>query len=139
MTLSREVIARYPKEPWGYAGLAFALRTQLRVGWADNMEATLKKAIESAETAVRLGPENYVSHFALARVRSHQGNQLACTMVKNIDGSRNWTLPWCHILWCFSWIFCPTFCNQLVGNFQILWNWFLCSHINSPSRGKSLI
>lgn len=75
--LNQEIIARYPDEPWGYAGLAFVLRTELRVGWADNPEETLKEAIESAETAVRLGPENYLTYFALARVRSQQGNQLA--------------------------------------------------------------
>ena len=77
IALNREVIARYPDEPWGYAGLAFGLRTQLRVGWADNPVETLKEAIESAETAVRLGPENYLAHFALGRVRMQQGNQLA--------------------------------------------------------------
>lgn len=75
--LNRENIARYPDEPWGYASLAFALRTALRVGWAENPEETLKEAVESAEAAVRLGPENYLTYFALARVRSHQGNQLA--------------------------------------------------------------
>lgn len=75
IALNREAVRLYPDEAWGHLGLALALRTQLRFGWADDPEATLAEAADHAETAVRLAPDNYSAHFALGRVRMQQGNQ----------------------------------------------------------------
>ncbi len=77
IAINRASIRRYPEEAWGHIGLAFSLRTQLRFGWAEDSSITLQEAINHAQKAVSLAPENYAAHFALARVRMQQGNQIA--------------------------------------------------------------
>ena len=75
LALNRENIERFPESPWGYLGVAFSLRTQIRFGWADDADRALEDAIMHAERAVELGPENYAAFFALGRVRMQQGDQ----------------------------------------------------------------
>ncbi|MEX0338765.1 MAG: adenylate/guanylate cyclase domain-containing protein [Arenibacterium sp.] len=71
--MNRKTIALYPDDAWGHLAMAFALRTKVRFGWADDTEATLATAVEHAEKAVRLAPDNYSAFFALGRVRLQQG------------------------------------------------------------------
>lgn len=73
--MNRETISLYPEDAWGHLAMAFALRTQVRFGWADDPEATLAEAVRHGETAVRLDPGNYSAYFALGRVRMQQGDQ----------------------------------------------------------------
>ena len=75
IAIGTEAISLYPDQAWGQVIIAFALRTKLRFGWADNPEDDLKRAISHAQKAVSLAPDNYVAHFALGRVRMQQGNQ----------------------------------------------------------------
>ncbi|MFC6583282.1 tetratricopeptide repeat protein [Sulfitobacter aestuariivivens] len=72
--MNRETIELYPDEAWGHLAMAFALRTQVRFGWADDPEKTLAQAVRHGETAVRLDPGNYSTYFALGRVRLQQGD-----------------------------------------------------------------
>lgn len=73
--MNRETVELYPEDAWGHLALAFALRTQVRFGWAEEPEAVLAEAVYHGEKAVRLAPENYSAHFALGRVRMQQGDQ----------------------------------------------------------------
>lgn len=72
--MNQETIDLYPDQAWGHLAMAFALRTQVRFGWADNPEEVLAQAVEHGETAVRLDPDNYSTFFALGRVRMQQGD-----------------------------------------------------------------
>lgn len=72
--MNRKTIELYPDDAWGHLAMAFALRTQVRFGWTDTPDATLAKAVEHAEKAVRLAPNNYSAFFALGRVRLQQGD-----------------------------------------------------------------
>lgn len=76
LALNREAVRLYPDEAWGHIGMAMSLRLRLRFGWAEDPVASLAEAIDHAETAVALSPENYAAHFALGRVRMQEGNQL---------------------------------------------------------------
>lgn len=73
--MNRETVELYPEDAWGHLAMAFALRTQVRFGWAEDPEATLADAVYHGEKAVQLAPDNYSAHFALGRVRMQQGDQ----------------------------------------------------------------
>ncbi len=76
IALNRRTLELYPEAVWGHLAMAFALRTHVRFGWADDPEAMLAEAIEHGETAVAIAPENYSAHFALGRVRLQAGDHL---------------------------------------------------------------
>ncbi len=73
--MNRETVELYPDDAWGHLAMAFALRTQVRFGWADDPKAVLAEAVYHGEKAVQLAPDNYSAHFALGRVRMQQGDQ----------------------------------------------------------------
>ena len=72
-----EAVTRYPDQAWGHIAVAFALRTKLRFGWSDDPQGDLQAAIDHAQKAVSLAPDNFTAHFALGRVRMQEGNQIA--------------------------------------------------------------
>lgn len=64
----------YPDSPWGYMGVALLLRGAATWGWLDEPnESILARAKESAETALKLDPNNYMAHYTRARVHSQSG------------------------------------------------------------------
>lgn len=75
IAINQKIVELFPDDAWGHLGLAFALRTKLRFGWADDPDVVLAKAIRHGEMAVRLAPDNYSAHFALCRVRMQEGDQ----------------------------------------------------------------
>ena len=72
--MNQQTIDLYPDQAWGHLAMAFALRTKVRFGWADDPEETLARAVTHGETAIRLAPDNYSAYFALGRVRMQQGD-----------------------------------------------------------------
>lgn len=75
MALNRKSVEDYPEQPWGHIGLAFNLRLIVRFKWADEpLDDVLERAMYHAQTAVRLAPKNYASHFVLSNVFRQSGD-----------------------------------------------------------------
>ena len=73
MALEETSIREEPESAWGYIGKSLMLVPAAILGWMEPRDAILDQSIELARTALRLDPENYMSHYALARVLSRQG------------------------------------------------------------------
>lgn len=75
MALERQAIEEFPDAPWGYIGMAVALRHAVRFGWTDEpKEEVLAQARAYALHAVEIAPDNYMSHFALGRALMQGGD-----------------------------------------------------------------
>ena len=62
-----------PESPWGHIGSAIMLRNGAESGWTDgSREETLREAMEYANKALDLAPNNHVAHYAMARVLTSQ-------------------------------------------------------------------
>ncbi|MDU8945194.1 winged helix-turn-helix domain-containing tetratricopeptide repeat protein [Ovoidimarina sediminis] len=73
MALEETSIREEPHSAWGYVGKGLMLGVGARLGWLEPREDVLAEAKDHAETALRLAPENYMSHYTLARILSWQG------------------------------------------------------------------
>ncbi len=65
-------IREEPDSAWGYIGKSLMLGAAAALGWREPREDVLEEATELAETAMQLAPENYMSHYTLARVLSRR-------------------------------------------------------------------
>lgn len=62
-----------PDSPWGYIGKALMLRNSIFFGWIDRpRNEILNEALELSKKALTIAPNNYMSHFAAARVLATQ-------------------------------------------------------------------
>ena len=77
LALEEQSIAEEPDSAWGYIGKSLMLGTASATGWMKPKDAVLEEATALAEEALRLDPENYMSHFTLARVLSRRGENAA--------------------------------------------------------------
>lgn len=73
IALEETSIREEPDSAWGYIGKSLMLVPAAILGWMEPRDEVLGQSIELARTALRLDPENYMSHYALARVLSRQG------------------------------------------------------------------
>ena len=73
MALEETSIREEPDSAWGYIGKSLMLGAAAFLGWLEPRDAVLDESIELANTAMRLDPENYMSHYALARVLTRKG------------------------------------------------------------------
>jgi TolB-like protein/DNA-binding winged helix-turn-helix (wHTH) protein len=73
IALEETSIREEPESAWGYIGKSLMLVPAAILGWLEPRDEVLEQSIELARTALRLDPENYMSHYALARVLSRQG------------------------------------------------------------------
>ena len=73
IALEETSIREEPDSAWGYIGKSLMLVPAAILGWMEPRDEVLEQSIELARTALRLDPENYMSHYALARVLSRQG------------------------------------------------------------------
>ena len=74
LDLSQQSIDWFPESEWGYLGRALMLRIGVRFGWSsEDTEDQLTEAEALAQRAVELGPQNYMTHFALGRVLMQMG------------------------------------------------------------------
>lgn len=74
LDLTQQSIDWFPESEWGYLGRALMLRVGVRFGWSsEDTEGLLSEAETLAQRAVELGPQNYMSHFALGRVLMQTG------------------------------------------------------------------
>lgn len=73
IALEETSIREEPESAWGYIGKSLMLVPAAILGWMEPREEVLEQSVELARTALRLDPENYMSHYALARVLSRQG------------------------------------------------------------------
>lgn len=75
MALNTKNVNDYPDEPWGHIGLALNLRVIVRFGWTDEPpEDVLKRAMDHAQIAVKLAPQNYTARYALGKVFMQSGD-----------------------------------------------------------------
>ena len=72
MALEETSIREDPDSAWGYIGKSLMLGAAAALGWMQPREDVLEEATELAEKALRLDPENYMSHYTLARVLSRR-------------------------------------------------------------------
>jgi len=73
LALEETSIREEPDSAWGYIGVSLMLVNAAGQGWRTPRDEVLDQAAELARTALRLAPDNYMSHYALARVLSTQG------------------------------------------------------------------
>lgn len=73
MALEETSIREEPDSAWGYIGKSLMLGAAAALGWMEPREDVLDEAVELAKTAMRLDPENYMSHYTLARVLTRKG------------------------------------------------------------------
>jgi adenylate cyclase len=74
--LNLKAIEADPTSPFGYIGLTFVYVREHSTGWGElDPEAALARAVESAEKAMELDPENYDVYYARAWVHVHAGEQ----------------------------------------------------------------
>ncbi|MFD0980295.1 winged helix-turn-helix domain-containing tetratricopeptide repeat protein [Tropicimonas aquimaris] len=73
IALEETSIREEPGSAWGYIGKSLMLIPAAVLGWMQPRDEVLADAVELARTALRIDPENYMSHYALARVLSRQG------------------------------------------------------------------
>ena len=74
--LNTKNVSDYPDEPWGHIGLSKNLRVLVRFGWIDEPpEKVLERAMNHAQLAVKLAPQNYMSRLALGQVLMQSGDQ----------------------------------------------------------------
>lgn len=74
LDLAQQSIDWFPESEWGYLGRALMLRIGVRFGWSsEDTEDQLTEAEVLAQRAVELGPQNYMTHFALGRVLMQMG------------------------------------------------------------------
>ncbi len=73
IALEETSIREEPESAWGYIGKSLMLVPAAILGWMEPRDEVLDQSIKLARTALRLDPENYMSHYALARVLSRQG------------------------------------------------------------------
>lgn len=67
--LERTSMLEDPGSPWGYIGTSIMLVNGSFQGWIDRpKDAVLKQAAELAQKALSIAPENYMAHYAIARV-----------------------------------------------------------------------
>jgi adenylate cyclase len=65
-----------PTSPFGYIGLTFVYINLYRYGWSDlGSDEILACARKWAEKALELEPNNYDSHYAMAKLHSQTGEQ----------------------------------------------------------------
>ena len=72
LALEETSIREEPDSAWGYIGKSLMLGAAARLGWMKPRDEVLDESVRLAETALSLDPENYMSHFALARVLSRR-------------------------------------------------------------------
>ena len=73
IALEETSIREEPDYAWGYIGKSLMLVPAAILGWMEPRDEILEQSVALARTALRLDPENYMSHYALARVLSRQG------------------------------------------------------------------
>jgi TolB-like protein/Flp pilus assembly protein TadD len=73
MALEETSIREEPDSAWGYIGKSLMLGAAAALGWMEPREDVLDEAVELAKTAMRLDPQNYMSHYTLARVLARKG------------------------------------------------------------------
>ncbi|MBT8460192.1 MAG: winged helix-turn-helix domain-containing protein [Boseongicola sp.] len=73
IALEEASIREEPDSAWGYIGKSLMLVPAAVLGWLEPRDEILEQSVGLARTALRLDPENYMSHYALARVLSRQG------------------------------------------------------------------
>lgn len=74
LEIERTSIREDPEAPWGYIGTALGLRTGAFLGWIDRpRDEVLAEAAGYSEKALAIAPDNYMSHYAHARVLANQG------------------------------------------------------------------
>jgi TolB-like protein/DNA-binding winged helix-turn-helix (wHTH) protein len=72
LALEETSIREEPQSAWGYIGKSLMLGAAAALGWLNPRDEVLDEATRLAETAMKLDPENYMSHYTLARVLSRQ-------------------------------------------------------------------
>lgn len=73
LEIERTSVREDPDSPWGYIGTALALRTGAFLGWIQPREEVLNEAIGYSSRALEIAPDNYMSHYAHARILANQG------------------------------------------------------------------
>ncbi|MBY6117095.1 winged helix-turn-helix domain-containing protein [Mameliella alba] len=73
LALERTSIREEPDSAWGYIGTSLMLGVAAQTGWIKPRDEVLAEAVDLAETAMRLAPENYMSQFTMGRVLSRTG------------------------------------------------------------------
>ena len=74
LALEQISVREDPESPWGYIGTALGLRVGARLGWVDRpRDEVEQEAFENSKKALALGPNNYMSHYAHARVLASLG------------------------------------------------------------------
>ncbi len=73
IALEETSIREEPDSAWGYIGKSLMLVPAAILGWMEPRDEILEHSVGLARTALRLDPENYMSHYALARVLSRRG------------------------------------------------------------------
>lgn len=76
IALEETSIREEPDSAWGYIGKSLMLVPAAILGWMEPRDEVLEQSVGLARTALRLDPENYMSHYALARVLSRQGEHV---------------------------------------------------------------
>lgn len=72
--LEQQSINQFPDSAWGHLGNALLLRSAASWGWLEEpKEQLLDRAEYHAQQAVTFDPDNYMAHFARARVHSEKG------------------------------------------------------------------
>ncbi|PUB08315.1 winged helix-turn-helix domain-containing tetratricopeptide repeat protein [Yoonia sediminilitoris] len=74
MALEETSIREEPDSAWGYIGKSLMLGAAAALGWMEPRDEVLDEAVDLANTAMRLDPENYMSHFTLARILTRKEN-----------------------------------------------------------------
>jgi len=75
MDLATKNVSDYPDEPWGHIGLALNLRVLVRFGWTDDPpQEVLARAMNHAQLAVKLAPQNYMARSAFGKVLMQTGD-----------------------------------------------------------------
>ena len=74
LELERTPLRLDPESVWGYVGTSLMLRNGAVTGWLEGpRDAVLAEAMSLATKAMEIDPDNYMSHYAMARILASLG------------------------------------------------------------------